>query len=256
MSVGKSVEIPVDEEVLPHLGRIYTDNTELQCILQRYATRVATLGLAQRLIEDYLTGKRLVWGFSGYATPGFDYSVESRGMTLLYNRLAEMDHQPALSIDGGVSAGVLGLNAIIAKEHRVATLGCIPFKGLTSISARDHMVVWGATYQEREVLVGTLPDVLVCVGGGDGTRRECQAALRQGSVVMLLALRDYGPASLPETHQNFSEMRSAAHDGRLIVCRSEQDIAASVEAAITAATHTSSISRPARLQTIRRLLSV
>jgi hypothetical protein len=256
VSTDKSVEIEVDGQVLPHLGRIYTDSIELQNVLQRYAARTALLSSAHRLVKGYLTGKRLVWGFSGYATPGFDYGVESRGMTQLYRQLTEMDHQPALSIDGGVSAGVLGLNGIIAKEHRVTTLGCIPFEGLTSISARDHMVVWGDTYRDREVLVGTLPDVLVCVGGGDGTRRECQAALRQGSVAILLALSDYGPASLPETHQNFPEMSSAAHDERLIICRSEQDIPASIEAAVEAATRTSSIGRPARLQTIRHLLSV
>jgi len=97
------------------------------------------------------------------------------------------------------------------------------------------MIIWGDTYRDRETLIGTIPDVLTCIDGGEGTIRECQTALRLGSSILLLALKDTPvPGSLPTIYQDNAEMTAAINDGTMVVCRSAEAIAESADQAIQA----------------------
>lgn len=162
---------------------------------------------------------------------------------------------PSLVVDGGVSDGVLGLSGILANRFEVPSLGYIPLQGLSSIGPRTRLVVHKDTYLDREILVGLTPDVLVCVGGGLGTQRECEAALEHGGVVLLLALRDYGPGSLPSVYLEHSITKSAARDGRLIVCSNVRDIQTRLPRIIQTARLVSLPSRSQRMEELSRQLT-
>ncbi len=247
------LEVTVDDTVLACTGRLYAGSSALRGVLRQRGAHTATLIEAARFVEQRISAG-MIWGFSGYATAGYPYGVEAESLSELYGYLSKIGKKPSLVVDGGVSAGVLGLNGVIAEQHQVTTFGCIPLQGLSSTGLRDHMVIWGNTYDDREILVGTLPDILVCVGGGDGTRRECQTALNNGSVVLLLSPRSYGPNSLPETYQGFSEMTRALSEHRLFVCGPNDSVRSCVDAALMAALRVST-SRSARMGKMRQLLA-
>lgn len=128
-------------------------------------------------------------------------------------------------VDGGSGAGVLALSGLLAAQYHALTLGFTPLEGIASMSPRDLMVILKQfrTYQEREVLVGTLPDVIVAVGGGEGARRECEHTLRHGGYALMLNLKDAGPTSLMRTWRSspiMVEAYSAKPHRRLRFCRS------------------------------------
>ncbi len=222
--------VEVDLAVLATASRVYAEDVSL-------ANGLSAQGLArpERLASaGHVVAERmqhgLVWGFSGYATAGYSYYDEARGMTYLYAQLESIGALPSLAVDGGMSAGVLGLNGILARRWDVASMGFAPRQGLSGIGNRDHMVVWGNTYQSREVIVGTVPDILVCVGGSDGTMRECLTALRLGGSVLLLALKaEYGEHSFPRMYSELPEAQQALREGRMRVCHFTDGIAASVD---------------------------
>jgi predicted Rossmann-fold nucleotide-binding protein len=249
------LEVMVDRAALAHAGRVYAGSNALRGALRERGASTATLIEVTRLVGRHLSTDTLVWGFSGYATAGYPCDVEAHSLAELYRYLSQLRTKPVLVVDGGVSTGVLGLNGVIAKQHQITTLGFIPLQGLGAMAPRDHVVVWGDTYQDREILVGTLPDILICVGGGAGTRRECQAALSNGSVVLLLAPRNYGPSSLSETYQGFSEMTQAMSEHRLFVCGQDDSMRSCVDAALLAAFR-ARIGRPARISKVGQLLAV
>ena len=120
------------------------------------------------------------------------------------------------------------MNSVVARSAGVPTLGFIPREGLASVGVRDHMVVAGDTYQDREVLVGTA-DILVCAGGFKGTVRECIEATLRGAAVLMLSLKDYPDSALPNTFQNYEELRDAYKAKRLVVCSSVEEIPARVD---------------------------
>jgi predicted Rossmann-fold nucleotide-binding protein len=228
-SSGLLKSVRIDEEVLGRSGMVYTEAPQLARYLTDHSVEVADYAAAYSSIQAAFERQGQVWGFSGYATGGFAYAAEAHGMSEVYARLAARNRLPAMAIDGGVSAGVLGLSALIARNHHVRTMGVIPYAGLGSVGVRDDMLVWGHTYKQREEMVGSLPDVLVCVGGAEGTRRECQQAITCGSAVLLLASKDYGEHALPATYKAHEDLALAEGQGRLIVCGPDDDIAASVD---------------------------
>lgn len=245
--------VHIDERVLPVLSRIYTNDDTLSRAVQAYGASVGTLSSANALVQQRLTGG-LVWGFSGFATAGRPYSVEAGGMREIYRTLGQA-RKPALVVDGGVSAGVLGLSGVLAIEFGTETLGVIPLQGLGSIGPRNRLLVWGNTYRDRERMVGTLPDILCCVGGADGTLRECLAAVEQGSIVVLLALQDYGSSSLPGSYKKYEELRLAAKNGTLFVCHSISNIATCINAALEAHARLDNSVRTRRKKAISKLLA-
>ncbi len=220
-------------------------------------------GLAVRAVGDVLSllkeryDQGLVWGFSGFATGGFSYAAEARAMRALHGSLKNMGLEPSLISDGGVSEGVLGLSGVLAERSGIPSLGFLPRQGLASAGQRTHMVVRMHTYEGRERLVGTVPDVLVCVAGGGGTLNECEAALNQGSVVLLMAVRGYDPPSFVESHRDVRLLARAEDEAnpRLFVCRGLQEVMSVASRAARAAGRTSKAHRPARLATLGRLLA-
>ncbi len=196
----------------------------------------------------------LIWGVSGFAEGGHDYTAEAHFLNVFYKYLVATDRKPCLSVDGGVSEGNLGLNAIAAAMHQIQTLGCIPLEGLASISARTFMIAWGNVYRDREILVGTIPDAILCMDGADATRRECQIALANEGVVFLMRLKDYGPKSLGATYQNDPEMMKAITEKRLFVCRSMSELRAALDANWEKIRRTVLVSRELRFPIIKHLL--
>ncbi len=245
--------VKVDSYALLGAGRLYVES-ELSQSLSPYNPNIASLEQAMNLLRRRLSAPGQVWGFSGYATSGYPYQSEARGMRALLGSLKNMRRLPTLITDGGVSEGVLGLSGVLAKRFSVPSLGFLPRQGLESPGLRDHLVVRMDTYQQRERLVGLTPDVLVCVGGGDGTRRECEVTLGSGGVVLMLTLRDYDNTSLPATYQDFDAIRSAMRDGRLVICTDPKDIQKAARQASQIATQFSIPNREARLRTLDALL--
>lgn len=247
-------DITIDGQVLSIARLVYAGDPALGHALQQQGVHTAPLSDAISLFAQHFVSDSTVWGFSGYATPGHNYGVEARGMAALYDHLVAIGEKPGLTIDGGVSAGILGLNGVLAQAYGVASLGFIPLQGLASVGTRDYVVVKGNTYADREELVGVTPDILCVWGGADGARRECQATLRNGGVALIVALKDYGSASLPSTYHQFAEMQSAMSEGRLIVCRTLKDIPACVDAVLEVSALARSRNRSVRLLNIIGLL--
>ncbi len=238
------IAITIDREALAAQGNIYVGSPVLRKALQDRHIGADSLAGAEQVLSSHLAASELVWGFSGYATAGYNYDVEAQGLDRVYTHLAKRSRTPGLAVDGGVSSGSLGLSGVIAKEHNVPTMGMLPLQGLAAAGIRDHLVVWGNTYRDREVLVGTTPDVLVCVAGAEGTQRECQVALRWGSAVLLLALREeYAPSALPNTYQLFPEMTEAIDSGSMVVCRSMEDIPDGLDAMLVASEESDRLGR-------------
>src|SRR6266536_5235389 len=110
-------DVLVDDRVLPVIGRMYADD-ELHNALRDHDARVESFSEVVRLAERHMNNSALMWGFSGFATAGYDFTVEGQGMDELYDRLIAIDRLPALAIDGAARAGVLGLSGVIAARRR------------------------------------------------------------------------------------------------------------------------------------------
>jgi len=207
--------VTIDRYALSATSRVYTD-TSLGDVFWQHSVPTLPYADVIQAVEAYQRNG-LVWGFSGFATGGYNYTNEADAIAALLQTLVNINSMPSLISDGGVSAGVLGLSGVLAAKHGIPSMGFIPLQGLANIGSRDHLVVKANTYPEREVFVGLLPDILVCVGGADGTRRECQVALESGSIVLLLVVRDYGVKSFPGSYRSFPDIYKAEKEGRFIV---------------------------------------
>lgn len=245
--------VTADIHLLSRARRLYAESALRSPLGAHGLTVEATRAVVPLIEERYDCG--LVWGFAGFTEVGPSYSAEARAMRALLGSLKNMNLVPSLISDGGGSDGVLGLSGILAARSRIPSLGFIPRQGLASVGQRTHLVVRMQTYEGREQLVGTTPDVLVCVGGAGGTLRECKAALDHRSVVILMATRTYDPPSFVESHHDIEALARAEYEGRLFVCRSLQQIMSVARRAVTAAARISRANRPQRLTTLRRLLA-
>lgn len=139
--------------------------------------------------------------------------------------------------------------------HDIPTLGVSPLQGLRKMAPRTHMLIYGDTYVDRQIIVGVLSDVLICVEGGDGTKQECLTALRHGAHVVLLAFSQ-DPRLLGGSWRTEPEMLAAEADGRLVVCHSPNDIYGQLEQARRRALRTLYRSRARRLQTFTTTLTI
>jgi hypothetical protein len=210
--------------------------------------------LATDRIESMFAKLGVIWGVSGFATPGPDCSAEAGGLAALYQFLADSNRLPMLVADGGASVGVLGLNGLIADMHNVLTLGFTPLQGIASMGPRNHTVIWGNSYRDREQLVGLLPDALVCAGGGDGAGRECETTIDNGGPVLLLALKKYDEGTLPVTFRSWPKLQQAESEGQLVVCESLDDLPRCIGLVYEMA-KLAAAQRPGRLTAITHLLS-
>ena len=254
-SNGERWPVEVDARVLQAIGQIYADAQVLNEL--REYRKVEPLSETVALFARLAGTSGLIWGFSGYATAGRAYRLEAEMMTVLYRYLASQIRLPVLATDGSSSAGVLGLSGVIAAAYGVPTLGFCCLQGLDCMAPRDHMVVSGHTYRDREELVGVAPDVLVAVGGHEATRRECGHALKNGGVVLMLAPQDYRPDSLmgslhsSGSRQTFADLQPA---DRIVVCRSIAEVPAAVESVLELIAGTRRRVRSRRMSRIDRLI--
>ena len=253
---GNRVPTMIDARVIPVVKEFLTTDSLLSAALKLHGAAVKPSSALEDLL-GFRIRKGIVWGFSGFATPskqigGSDYEAETKAMKKVFETLGR-SRKPQLVIDGGVSAGVLGLSSVLSIQRGIDTLGVIPLEGLGHIGPRMYMIVWGNTYKDREKLVGSLPDILICVGGKDGTKRECIQAIKQGSIAVILAPRTYGSTSLPGSYRKNKLLRDAENT-QLFFCGSEDSIADCIEKAIKAHIQIPMTVRFRRLNHVKKLL--
>ena len=250
-------EIVVDDRILPEIGNLYTNNQALSKALNQRGARTIGSTRAIQVLSRALSDKDgVVWGFSGYASafPGVNYYAEADGIEKFYEHFNKIGHKPNLVVDGGVSAGVLGINGIVARQFKVPTLGFIPLEGLGSMGPRDHMVITGATYQDREKTVAAAAEILVCWGGKEGTTNECVVAVEDGSFVILPIFRTYEADSLPEQFLRIPELKRAFDREQLIICDSPNKIPECVAKALAGHRDTKHWNRARRREKLTKFL--
>lgn len=244
--------VVIDDTTLRQSSYVYAQ-AAVRNALQEYSVRTKSHVAMADFIARSFAHDDLIWGVSGFASAGYDCTTEGRGLAELYAYFGGAE-RPGLIVDGGVAQGVLGINGVLAAMHGIPTLGCIPLQGLASLGERTRTLVWGDTYEDREVLVGTIADVVACVAGGKGSARECLHALRHGSTVLLLSLREYEPGTFPRTYFQHDEVRKAITEGRFLVCDSINTIASKAQEAWESAMKFTRISRTRRSPALAKLL--
>lgn len=251
-----SLPIAIDDRVLPAVGTLYTNNRALgEAVRSKFDHQTRTLAHAQAILLDALQVSAPVWGFAGYTGTSIGYDTEAAGIGKFYRHLGQLKYKPKLIVDGGVSTGVLGLSSIFAKSLHIPTLGFIPFKGLSNIGPRTHMVVCGATYPDRQVAVAAASDILVCWGGKEGTIAECCMAIENGSCVILPIFRKYEQGSLPNQYLQIPLLRGAVTSGQLLVCTSPEDLRDCIEDALKYHARNKDASRGYRRLELRQFLT-
>jgi predicted Rossmann-fold nucleotide-binding protein len=246
--------VQADSRVLRATGQLYMANETLRGAVHRAGGRTSSLRAAADLVEQTFAQPKLVWGVSGFASIGHPCGAQVDGLERLYRYLAVARRKPVLVCDGGTGAGALAISSVLASEHRITTLGVSPLQGLSSMSPRDHMFVYGQTYQDREVIVGLLPDVLVVFDGGDGSKREAIAAAKGGSRILLVTQTgdNRDPKLLVNSWQSDPDLALAVREKRMIICDSLDGIAAAAEEQRVVAVRSARTFRPTRLAAIRR----
>lgn len=237
LAIGSEAKAEIDVSVMYGTGKFYTDNATLGRELDNL---LALTGSYKEAI-DYI-GQALasgtVWGVSGFSTGSTqdeprEYEAESRALEIFYNCIRQLD--TSLVVDGGCSEGVLGLNGVLAQMHGIPSLGYTPETRLMGMAPRQHTVLWGENYPQREVLVGTTPHVLVCDAGADGTIRECRWARYYKTPVILLGLKEYDyEKAFPNVYQSLRWITEAQETNGFFFCDSEEAIPAAVKAALEA----------------------
>lgn len=211
--------IKANRDALSSVRHVYTGDSSLRSALQGHRIPTASLDGAFTIVSSYLRGD-LVLGVSGFATAGIRCNPETEVLEALYQHLLQKRRcRPDLVVDGGVHGGVLGANGKLAHRFGIPSLGYVPYKGLAEAGARTYLVVNEQTFRAREKYVGTTPDLLLCLGGGDGTGRECITAIKRGVLAMIVAPQDYhNPKLFPNTYLDFEVLRRAIKTGQLVFC--------------------------------------
>ena len=243
-------QVEADDRVLQATGRVYTSNAMLRRQLRERRARAGTMVEALRLIAGYYRQERVMWGVSGYASIGPDCGPEADLLEALYGYfVSQKIRRPSVVYDGGAGAGALGINGVLGAEHRICTLGVTPLKGIASMAPRDHMLVYGHTYRQREVIVGSLPDALVVAGGGDGAMREAVGTVNAGGRVLLAGRR-----GLAASWGRVPALVSAKRMQRLVICQDPSGIAEAAEQMRRAVLSECHQVRPQRFRTLTQRL--
>lgn len=221
----------IDTRALEGMGKVYTADDSIARAVRMHSKPAQSISKVLTFLKQrYSQG--VVWGFSGFSMGEFDYEAEADGMISFFRHLRDRRMSPSLIIDGGCSEGVLGLSGVIARRYLIGTLGFIPKEGLTKMAPRSGLVIHEATYQDREKYVGSAPDALVCWGGKDGTKRECEAAIKAGSPVIVVDQTKYRDDVFPRTYRSSKFLRDANEKGQLIVCRPNDDLGDCIDNAL------------------------
>lgn len=235
--------VTADPRVLRATGRFYVADETLRAAVRMAGGWATSLLAGVAFLERVFAQPRLVWGVSGYASIGFSCGPQADLLETLYDYLATSCQHPELVVDGAAGAGVLGISGVLAAKQGIPTLGITPLEGMSSMASRDYMVVYGNTYQDREKIVGLVPDILVIVGGGIGSLREGIEALGAGSRVLLLDSNIDWP--------NVPKMRHAVRRGQMLVRSHCDQIPAAVAELQDGILQTATTARRARLAAIR-----
>ncbi|HJP81820.1 MAG TPA: hypothetical protein VJ841_05480 [Candidatus Saccharimonadales bacterium] len=240
---GSDRTVAADPRVLRATGRVYVADRTLRIAVHEAGGKTDSLLAGAAFLARVFAQPRLIWGVSGYASIGISCTHQADLLEAFYHHLTTNQRGTALVSDGAAGAGVLGISGVLAAEHNIPTFGVSPLEGMSTMAPRDHMVIYGNTYQEREKIVGLVPDLLLIVGGGDGSRREGVAALEAGSRVLLL------DSNIP--WRTVPKMRDAVHSGKLLVRSRIDEIPAAATQLQDAALPTMAAARRARLGAIR-----
>lgn len=240
--------VAADPRVLAATGQFYIANEVLRHAVHRAGGRTNSLRAAAEFMSQLFAQPRLIWGVSGFATIGYPCGLQADQLTALYRYLAVDRRRPVLVCDGAAGAGVLGISGVLAAECGIQTLGVTPLQGMSTMAPRDHMLVYGDTYQQREAIVGLLPDILVIVGGGVGAQREGVATLNSGGRVLLID--DLVNSSIP--WPTVPEMALAVREKRMLICGKLDEIPTYAERLRVAARKLAPTFRPNRLVALRR----
>lgn len=244
---GEERQLAVDPRVLAEIGKFFTRDSELRRALRQAGGQTDTLQSGMQKLQMFFGRSRLIWGVSGFASVGFSCHIHVDRLEWLYRYLATEACRPSIVCDGGVGAGVLGASAVLAQRYNLPTLGVIPLQGLASMAPRSFMLQYGASYEERQVIVGLLPDILAIAGGGNGALDEGLTTLKYGGCVLLLD----DPERSSIGWQRVPEMVKAIDDGRMIVCGAFDQIAESAEKLRAMAARNARIFRPQRWVALR-----
>lgn len=218
-----TLPVLADSRVIDATGMFYVQDGALREALQGFGAQAMDLKVGVEVMAQYYEENRLILGVSGFASTGYPCKAQAEMLSALYRHLAATS-RPAIVCDGATGAGVLGLNGLLAARYGIPSFGVSALEGLSSMAPRNHLMVYGDTYRDREVVVGLLSDVLVCVDGGDGAKRECLWAVRNGGSVLLLMSEASDISTLGASWQQEPELVDAFREKRLVFCRSMAEI--------------------------------
>lgn len=210
------IEAKADPRVLAACERMYTNNERLMVALSGRCGLVCMQEDALAMLSGHFSLPQLVVGVSGFASRGYSCVAVASALSVAYGCLWTIpEYTPSLVCDGATGAGALGLSGVLAQSYGLPTLGFAALQGMSSMAPRTHMVVGGQTYQDREELVGSAPDLLLGFGGGKGTLNECLASLRAGGSVLSV-----------QPHDSWRKAMDGpwVAEGRLVFCDSDDQI--------------------------------
>lgn len=242
-----------DARVLAATGVIYCSSRRAREALDAVGGRTRSMYHITDQLERLKTKPELVWSVSGYASIDQDCSREAAILEEVYKAFRSPANQPALVCDGAAGAGVLGINGVLAQREGIPNLGITPYQGISSMAPRQHMIVYGDTYRNREVIVGSIGDVLLVAGGGEGALRELRAAEAAGCVMVLLGQYSTRKDSLAQTWQKHKKLTNAQSEGRLIIPETKRVSIADIIRSATQAAAKFSTSLPLRTERLAHL---
>lgn len=205
------------------IGELHARDPKVQFELDRYRKRSPSESLTT-FLQEKLKRTGLIIGFSGYASDGFHYEAETEGIQAVLQASKRQGIPIDLIVDGGTSLGIPGLSGLLAQQESIATLGCIPLEGLRSVGVRDTTIVLGETYGDETHAIGTIPDILIVLGGGPNAAKEYQTALNAGNIVLMVHLKEYPSNSLINTFESLPGTQDAIQQGKVIVCNNLESI--------------------------------
>src|SRR6266702_3777989 len=88
--------VAVDHYALASVGKTYVGTPALGSALILCRAQVGSLTDLLHIVSNVHSGSDLIWGFSGYATPGYNYAIEGRAMRSLLAYLHRLGQRPGL----------------------------------------------------------------------------------------------------------------------------------------------------------------
>lgn len=222
---GDLRQVAFDSRVLQKTAALYASDSRLREHLTPHHWGVRPATELGGLLQVAHCSSNLFWGFSGYTSVGRRYDPWVDAMQRIYQHFSSARHfRPRLVSDGGTAAGIPALNSILAEQHDIECIGLTPLQGVDDMGTHDIMLIHGTAYKDLDEIVGTLPDVLVCLGGGAGTQRECLQAINVGNTVVLVMPVTDGPKTFSGQWRTMPEIAEGIANGQVLICTDLDDI--------------------------------